>query len=604
MERDVAQHCCYESAGVTSMTNGISIAYGDIAPEAKENFSASASETAFGDKYKDNLQQYNMQIYNYGNPCELYQTVLDGTAIPIPNDVENANLGLWSNQITSSDGTFQTPIVLTLTSEGQYSSQGFTLTFDKANGIYANSLKIEWYRVTDGAETKIHEQTYTPTSAFYFCRYKAENFNKVVITFYSLNMPENRLKLYSIDYGYGTVFYGDELRNVRITQQIDPISSEIAINTCDFTIDSKSDMEYSFQSKQPLTIRFNDELISTSFVKSSKRSGRFLWDINAEDYIGILENTIYVGGMYKDETAYNLFKDIFEVAKVPYSVLDKFKQVLVTGHIPYTTCREALMQVAFASMAVVDTSNSDVIKVYELSDTLTQTIPLSRIMQGQSFSDSDTVTSVELTSHDFRPTIEETEVYKAADSGTGTNILVKFSEPLKDLSISNGSFVKDENGNDLKNCNYAIINANTNCVLRGEKYYHNTYIHRKTNEKVLASETENVLTITDATLVSPSNIDNVLEKCYNWLIRTNSTNLRIIEGKNVTYGKSIKWGDLKWGNFKWGGSTPNVITYDKVVKVGDKISAETEYLGTVTGTVIKETYGLNGNILVKEAVLK
>ena len=96
----------------------------------------------------------------------------------------------------------------------------------------------------------------------------------------------------------------------------------------------------------------------------------------------------------------------------------------------------------------------------------------------------------------------------------------------------------------------------------------------------------------------------MLEKCYNWLIRTNSTNLKIIEGKNVIYGKPITWGEKKWGSFKWGGYNPDVITYDTVVNVGDMIKAETEYLGDVTGTIIKESYSLNGNIIVKEAVLK
>ena len=65
---------------------------------------------------------------------------------------------------------------------------------------------------------------FTPNSAFYFCRQFVEYYNKVVITFNSLNLPYNRLKLRSIDYGYGTYFYGDELRNVKLIQEIDPIS--------------------------------------------------------------------------------------------------------------------------------------------------------------------------------------------------------------------------------------------------------------------------------------------------------------------------------------------------------------------------------------------
>ena len=90
----------------------------------------------------------------------------------------------------------------------------------------------------------------------------------------------NRLKLRSIDYGYGTYFYGDELAKCKAIQEIDPISTPIPINTCDFTLDSKSDMEYSFQAKQPLSVFYNDELKATVFVEKSKRTAKRIWSVN------------------------------------------------------------------------------------------------------------------------------------------------------------------------------------------------------------------------------------------------------------------------------------------------------------------------------------
>ena len=234
---------------------GVAIRYGDVAPEAKENFVPTASESKFDTIAQ--LQQYNLNFQNYANPCELYQTVLDGTATAFPSVPEQANLGLWSEQISNDDGTFTNPIVLELESVGQYSSQGLTLTFDTYNGIFATRLGIKWLRITDGGIETLAEQEFSPNNAFYFCRNQVENYNKVVITFYSLNMPKNRLKLRVIDYGYGTFFYGDELRGVKLIQEIDPISTKISINTADFTLDSRSDMEYSFQAKQPLSVYFN-----------------------------------------------------------------------------------------------------------------------------------------------------------------------------------------------------------------------------------------------------------------------------------------------------------------------------------------------------------
>ena len=577
------------------MNKGVTIQYGDVAPEAKENFVPTANESEFDTLSQ--LQQYNLNFPNYANPCELYSVVLDGTASAFPPMPENANLGLWSEQISNDDGTFTKPIVLELKSEGQYSSQGFTFTFDTYNNIFATRLSIKWIRITDEGITTLDEKEFTPDNAFYFCRNKVENYNKVVITFYSLNMPKNRLKLRVIDYGYGTFFYGDELRGVKLIQEIDPISTQISINTADFTLNSKTDMEYSFQAKQPLSVYFNGDLKSTTFVKSAKRKARFLWDIQSEDYIGLMDSIPYYGGIYTNKNAVELLADIFTVAKVPYSIDEVFADATVTGYIPFTTCRNALMQVAFAIQAVVDTSNSEVVKVFALEEDVKQTIPLNRIMQGQNFADEETVTGVEVAVHSYKPITETIDVYDATESGTGENIFVKFSEPLHSLAIENGEIVS-------QGTTYAKINANEGCLLVGKKYEHTTQIRRKNNPIVLANDIEKVVAIENATLVSLDNIDNIINQCYNWIVRTNTVNLDIVEGKHINYGAAIKYGDKKYGTFKYGDRHPASISYDKKVNAGDVVTVNTEYLGPITGRITKQLFSLNGGIIVKKCTLK
>ncbi len=576
-------------------TKGVSIRYGDIAPEAKENFVPTASESEFNTLSQ--LQQYNLNFNNYANPCELYQTVLDGMAKAFPSVPEQTNLGLWSEQISNDNGTFTEPIVLELESVSQYSSQGLTFTFDTYNRIFANRLKIKWLRIDENGITVLSEKEFYPSGAFYFCKNKVDNYNKIVVTFYSINMPKNRLKLRVIDYGYGTFFYGNELRNVRLIQEVDPISAQISINTADFTLDSKTDMEYSFQAKQPLSVYFNGELKATTFVKKSTRKAKRLWNIQSEDYIGLLDSIPYYGGIYTNKNAVELLTDIFTVAKVPYSIDEVFADATVTGYIPFTTCRNALMQVAFSIQAIVDTSNSEVVKVFALEEDVKQIVPLNRIMQGQNFNDEETVTGVEVTVHSYKPITETIDVYDATESGTGQNVFVKFSEPLHDLSITNGEIVSS-------GTNYAVINANTNCILTGQKYEHTTQIRRQNNPIVLANEIEKVVAVDSATLVSQYNIDKVIEKCYNWLIKTNTTNLKIVEGKHIQYGQSVKYGQKKYGTLKYGEKVSSIVIYDKVVNVGDNIQAETEYLGNISGRIIKQAFNLNGGIIIKEAVLK
>jgi hypothetical protein len=91
----------------------------------------------------------------------------------------------------------------------------------------------------------------------------------------------------------------------------------------------------------------------------------------------------------------------------------------------------------------------------------------------------------------------------------------------------------------------------------------------------LANEIEKVVAIENATLVSSYNVDNVLEKCYNWIVNNATVNLDIVESKK-----------------------------DTPVNVGDLITAETEYLGNAVGRAIKQTFNLNGGIIIKKTEMK
>ena len=578
-------------------TNGVSIYYGDIAPGAKESFSPSISDKE-DFVIEDQLKKNGLYFKNYGNPCEMYSVVLDGSTQVFPPDPENKNMGIWSKQISNENGEFETPIVLTLSANQNFSSQGFTFIFDTYNNIYPTKINIHWWR--DGEETTdLGEKDFVPDNPKYFAHNKVEYYNRVVITFYSLNMPKNRLKLRSIDYGYGTVFYGDELRNTKILQEIDPISSEISINTADFVLDSNRGIEYSFQEKQPLSIYFNGKLKATTFVKKSRRKSKFLWEIKSEDYIGFLDRIPFYGGVYNNKNAGELFNEIFSKANVPYKIDDAIQNEFVSGHIPYTSCREALRQVAFATQRVVDTSNSDVVNVYTLDDSLKQHISLERIMQCQSFSEDEVVTSVELVEHSYVKKDDDVVVYSAEESGEGENIFIVFQEPIHTLTISNGSIV--ESGE-----NYAIINAESQCVLMGKKYDHITTSKTKRNESVLAATIEKNVLINSATLVSSLNVANVLDMCYNYITKKNSARMKIIEGVHERDNTQSIYGSSVYGVSKYKSKISTLSDYywDIPTNVGENISFETEYLGNIIGRIVNQTFNLNGGIIIKDTVVR
>ena len=544
------------------MTKGVLIRYGDIAVGARERFELNTSDKS----YFSNLEQLKKKTSfpNYTNPCELYSTVLDGSSLPLPSDTENGSFGWWSEQISNEDGSFDSPIILVATSVDLFSSVGITLVFDTINNVYAKKVNIRWYK----DEEIISEKMFFPDKATYFFDNKVEFYNKLEIEFFSINMPKNRLKIHELEYGFGAEFTGRELKSVKIIQQLHPISTEIAINTCDFELVSLGDFEYSFQNRQEIKAYFNGEFVGKTFVKDFKRKTKTQWSIKTEDYIGIMDSVQFLGGVYENALSHDVLRSIFETAKIPYSVDFSMFYKPIQGHIPITSCREALMQVCFALGAVADTSGREDVRIYPLSNELKQKIPLSRIMQGQSVSNEAKMTAFELTAHEYIKTDENIVLYEAEKSGSGENIFIKFSQPIHSISIKGGSILD-------WGANHAIINASENCVLSGKKYEHNQTVKSKKNPSVLFSDTEKIISVDNATLVSPKNIDNILEMCYNYFANSDTVDAKIVERRT-----------------------------DESVKLGDLIEVATEFSGTIKGRPIKQSYNLNGGIIVKDIVVK
>ena len=541
----------------------VRVKYSDVAIGAKESFDIEVGNFLPASNVSL-LKTSGSEFQRYDIPFELNSMILDGGSQFLPEE-GLADIAFISDEISDEDGNFQTPISWEFVSEETFASIGLSFLFDETKNIYATHINVKWYN----GYALLEDVDFYPNSARYFCNKNVQFFNRIVVMFYSLNVPLNRLRVNAVDYGLDVDFEGNELRSAKIIQEIDPISTSVPINTFDFTLDSNRDIEYSFQTKQPLKISFNNQTKATMFVKSAKRKSRSVWEIKSEDYIGLMDSIDFKGGIYNNYDALLLIGEIFSVAKIPYSVSGDFEGVKLTGHIPYTSCRDALMQVVFAIGAVADTSNSDKVDVFSLSGEISQNIPKRRLIQGQSFEEETRVTAVEMLAHSYREISEILTAYDAEKSGIGENILVKFSEPLHDLSIYDGTIL--ESG-----FNYAIINATSEtCTLIGQKYEHNTIIRRKENPLVLSSDVENIISIQNATLVSAENVDTLLDMCYNYIVNTQRTNMKIIDGENT-----------------------------ETTSVGDFISYETEYLGDKEGRIIKQSFSLVGNILVKDSVVR
>ena len=97
---------------------------------------------------------------------------------------------------------------------------------------------------------------------------------------------------------------------------------------------------------------------------------------------------------------------------------------------------------------------------------------------------------------------------------------------------------------------------------------------------------KNIKKIESETLVSSYNITDVLQKCFDYYSKTTKISMQIEDGKHI-----VKYGERKYSEVKYG-----QYIYDTPVNVGEIITAETEYLGTLQGRITSARFSLNGGI--------
>jgi hypothetical protein len=537
----------------------IKIVYNDTAVGAQEAFVPSASG---GDPVTkiDQIGLVGATFPKYRPVAELNGFLLDGTMSLLPDDTTDAMIGYWSADVTDINGNFKTPIVFTLIADELYISQGITITTTDA---FPRTVNIKWYR----GDTLLADRDFAPNSSTYYCEYKVESYNRIVITIPSLVLPYRRLILYGIMHGRVREFDGRQLADASVIQECSPISAETAINTLDFTLIGEGNIDYVFQSKQSLELYHNDELLGIFFVRSYQRTAQQFYSVSSEDYLGLLDAVPFAGGIYTARNAYELLTAIFAGANVPLEMDSSLRGETVTGWIPVCTCREAVRQICFAIGAAVDTSLSTRVRIFAPPQEIAHRFAPEEIMQGQTLRDREKkLTEVRLTVHGYTKGEKTETVYEAEESGTGEGIYVEFNEPMHDLTITGGVIV--ESG-----ANYAIIDAYDGCVLAGTPYNHTKSIRTMHNPLVNAGEPANVVSVESMTLVSASNADARLKALYDYYIVQG-----VIRSDLVMARASTRM----------------------VARPADKVQIATVYAGTQTARLESMRYKLYGGAIVAD----
>lgn len=409
--------------------------------------------------------------------------------------------------------------VLTITLDGRFTSVGLLLSFNMLSGDYCSMINIKWFR--DGKP--LSNIDFHPNSTRYFCSNYVQNYDKIVIIFIETSKPYRPVFLTRVDYGIYRDFMGDELVQTDCLQEINAISENISINTLDFTVRTRSDIPFDMQKKQRLQLYFNGNLLGNFYIKNGARKNKTDYHIGAHDAIGVLEGNEYAGGIYTGQTVSSVIAAIFEGEDYNYLLAGEFADVKLYGYIPYTSKRNALVQIAFAIGAVVDTSNYDGVVIYP------QQTEVSGVFDGDSSFEGvtleqpvDIVTGIRLFVHSFAKTDETQEIYNEILNGTAE---VMFSEPYHSLIIEGGAIGSYGD-------NFAYITGTGGIVkLTGKKYNHVVTSILKENPDIIFNK--NIKEVKDSTLIHSGNANSALERIYQYYQRAESVRGSILLGDKM-----------------------------------------------------------------------
>ena len=443
---------------------------------------------------------------------------------------------------------------LTISFDGKFSSVGILLTFNMMSGDYAKDINIKWY---DGT-TLLSEKDFVADDVRYFCNNYVRSYNRIVLTFKTTSRPYRPVFLTRIDYGIYRDFLDDELLQTECLQEINAISENISVNTLSFTVRTKSNIPFDLQKKQRLGLYFDGKLLGNFYLKNGARKNKTDFYMDSHDAVGILDGNEYPGGIYSRQKVADVIQEIFGGEDFNYYLDPAYESTTLTGYIPYTTKRNALVQIAFAIGAVVDTSNSDHVSIYPQQTEVTAEFSGDDTFTGLTLEHSDIVTGIRLTVHSYQESSEEEELYNDTLSGTAE---IVFGDPHHHLAITGGTIKSS-------GANYAVVIGSGGTVtLKGKKYNHLTNQLTKDNPDIVYNR--NIKEITDATLVHSGNAEAVINRVYAYYQRAESV-------------------------------VGDVLLKNRVL--GEVVSADTGYDGKRTGTLESVDYSFTKEIKARVVI--
>lgn len=210
-----------------------------------------------------------------------------------------------------------------------------------------------------------------------------ENTTSLTLTFYKMKNPKSRLRIYSIMFGYGLVYYNDSVMDSMLDSYVSPIGADIP--QIDFTVTLKNYDKYFnvdnprsainfLETGQEMEVFYGYQLPNGGGVEWIKGNHLICSEWESDDYSATIRcqdvfrsmDTEYYHGAYNaaGTSYFNLAVEILQIAGISDYYLDpRLKNLYTKNPLPRVKCKEALQIIANACRCVLTQSRDGMVQI-------------------------------------------------------------------------------------------------------------------------------------------------------------------------------------------------------------------------------------------------
>ena len=263
------------------------------------------------------------------------------------------------------------------------------------------------------------------------------NINKVKIIFLESWAPYSYAHLQSWKMGGNIVFTGEDINELKLSENTDPISNRLEIDTAhieildlnnNFNLLEKKNVNMFVSNGGKVNISVNivendieqETFLGEYYIKNVSFGTNHSLILDCESFLGIMDKIPFSeSDMLYDlnqgnlptlkESIDRIFEKVLSSLNIPqnkwseyYELDDGFDSILDYGYIPPQTCRSALQQVCFAhNLTVLDNRGAKIlIKHNNLDGTINQ-ISVDRVVSQPNFELLDTISTATINVHSY-----------------------------------------------------------------------------------------------------------------------------------------------------------------------------------------------------------